>query len=67
MNRTIFLISYTCSGPSLMDDLKTGVIFTLCCRLGHIPIFKSLYNLAASYIFTHIPLDFLPFYNVSPV
>lgn len=67
MNRTIILISYTCSGHSLLDDLKIIVIFNLCCWFGHVSFFKSLHDLAASYVFTHSPLDFFPFYNVSPV
>lgn len=61
MNRIIILISYTCSGPSLLDDLKIGVIFTLCCRLGHIPIFKSIHNLAANYTFPMFPWIFFLF------
>lgn len=58
---------FTCSGPNLLNDLKIGVVFNLCCRLGLIPVFKSLPHLAASYNFTHIPLYFLHFCNMSLV
>lgn len=58
---------FTCSGPSLLNDLKIGVVFNLCCRLRHIPVLKSLPSLAASYNFTYIPLNFLHFCNMSLV
>lgn len=58
---------FTYSGPDLLNDLKIGVVFNLCCRLGQIPVFKSLHNMVATCNFTHIPLNFLQFYNMSLV